>query len=255
MVQDLAGQEAHQRFVVEQSPQAALDRAHTYLEGAGTVATQLAGHVERRPKSLVARHGRVDTHVTASLEAAGTVVEVRRHGEAPLENTRQWLIGAGIGGFLIAWALAVFNRRQEEFLDPLVTVTLFFVGMMALVVVLYFVDRSLERRSQSLILGLEDAVRGDPLLVLRREVDALERSSSVANAILFYFACLLVEFIVFAILWTEGIREAIDQVVTLQVMRTGFLLPVVPALAFGLIYRFAARRIHRDRFALVRTHQ
>ncbi|HLF15923.1 MAG TPA: hypothetical protein VI796_00605, partial [Candidatus Thermoplasmatota archaeon] len=132
-------------------------------------------------------------------------------------------------------------------LEPLVTAVVFFLAILTAVVVLYVVDRSLERRSEGLLTALEDAVRGDPFIVLRREVQELERASSLVNGMLAYCVGLLAEALVFVIL----LRNGIDDATTLAVMRQGFLLPVVPAALFGLVYFFAARGIHRERLRVV----
>jgi len=238
----------HQRFTVEAAPTAVLDRAQTYLEAAGSVSPALRGRLERFGDSLAVHHGRIRTTVSARATGQGARVEVFRVGRAPFEATRKWLYGVGLAGFLIAWALAVYNQRAEAALGPLVTITLFLLGLVALAVVLYVVDNSLERRSRSLVASVEDAVRGDPFLVLRSQIEALERSSSLVGALLFYFASLLAEFLVFVLLFSEGVAEGIDRAVTLGFMRAGFLLPLVPALLFGVGWFMVSRRMHRGRF-------
>jgi hypothetical protein len=244
-----AEDELQQAFTVATTPEEALNRAATYLEGAGTVAAGLRGRIERYGDRLVIHHGRVRTGITTHEVPHGTRVEVRRTGAAPFENTRRWLVAGGLAAFLGAWALAVF--RRDDALPPLPTITLVFLGIVSLVIVLYVVDRSLERRGRGLLLSLEDAMRGDPLLVLQAEIQALERSSAVANALLFYFFALVADFFLFALLWSDGFRDAIDQAVTLRVMRAAFLLPVAPAALFGIVSYTVAHRVHARRMDLV----
>ncbi len=237
-------------FSTRRSPSQVLDAAEAYLHGAGVVATRLIGDVERRGDRVVARHGRVETNVQASATSDGAQVDIHRHGTAPLQNTRRSLYALGLIGTLIAWGLAWFNQRAGN-ISPLVLVAFFFAALLSAVLVLYVVDRSLEVRSQGLVHGLEDAIRGDPLLVLQREVNALERTSAVVNGMLFYCIALIIEFIVFATLLSDGIRDAIDAATTLEVMRWGFGLPIVPAVLFAVAYFFIANGIHRTRMGLV----
>lgn len=236
-----------QAFQVDRDADEVLDAAERYLEGAGSVAASLRGRIERQGDALVIQHGRVRTRIGATPRDGGTHVVVSRHGRAPLEDTRVLLFGVGIAGFVLAWALAWYNEKAAEGLSPLVTIALFFTGLLGAVVGLYIVDRSLERRSRSLMESLEDAMRGDPYVVLEREVAGLDRTAAVADGLLFYCVSLVVEFIIFVILLSEGVRGAIDQAVTLEVMRWGFGLPVLPAALFGAVYYVGTRRAHEAR--------
>lgn len=241
-----------QSFHTERAREDALDAAEVYLDGAGIVANSLKGRLVRSGDDTLAVHyGRITTRITVEKAHEGSRVRVTRKGQAPLEDTRTWLVGLGLGGFVLAWALAWYNARATEALPPLVMITFFFLALIGVVVALYVVDRSLERRSTSLTRSLEDAMRGDPLLVLQREVDGLERSSSIANGILAYCAMLILEFLIFVILLSDGVRQGIDEAVTLEVMRAGFGLPVVPAVLFGLGWFWATNRLHGERMALV----
>lgn len=228
-------------------PDTALDRAQVYLEGAGTVAPSLRGHLERHGDALVVHHGRVETRITARPGDGGTHLLVSRRGKVPLEDTRMLLFGIGIAGFVLAWALAWYNERATAFLSPLTTIVLFFAALIAAAVGLFIVDRSLERRSRSLMASLADAMAGPPLPVLEREVDALERTTAVANGLLFYGGSLIVEFLVFMVLRSDGVRQATDQALTLEVMQWGFGLPIVPAILFGVLYRAGIHRTHQRR--------
>ncbi len=262
---DDQGPEEREQFVVPRPPAEALDAAAAYLEGAGIVATRLIGRVERHDDALMVHHGRVTTRVHADPSdarggaprpgheaAASALITIQRAGQAPLEETRRWLYSLGLLGTLLAWALAVYNRRNPDFLSPLVTIALFFVALLAVVVGLYVVDRSLERRSRSLVASIQDAMAGDPLAVLQREVDALERTSSAVNGLLFYCAAIIVEFLVFATLMSKGIRQAIDEAVTVEVMQWGFGIPIIPALLFAGGFYLAANQLHDKRMDLVR---
>ncbi len=244
-----------QSFQVARLPAEALDAAAAYLEGAGQVAPGLRGRMERLGDRLAVHHGRVRTVVRAfaSEDGAGSRVEVSRRGQAPLEDTRRWLVLLGLGGFLIAWALTVYNERAAEALSPLVTMSVFFLAVVAAISVLFVADRSLERRSVSLMRSLEDAMKGDPVAVLRREVDALERSSALANGLLFYCAALLAEFLVFVIVLSDGVRDGINEAAALDSMRFGFLIPVLPAVAFALVWFVLANRVHGRRLAEMRS--
>lgn len=238
-----------QVFEVPRSPSEALDAAAAYLEGAGRVAPGLEGRMERFGDRIAVHHGSVRTTVRAVPveEHGGSRVEVLRRGRAPLEDTRRWLVLLGLGGFLVAWALTVYNERAAQALPPLVTMAVFFLAVVAAIAVLFVADRSLERRSLSLMRSLEDAMRGDPVAVLRREVDALERSSAMAGGLLFYCAALLVEFLVFVVVLSDGVRQGIDEAAALGSMRFGFLIPVAPALAFGLASFWVLNRLHGRR--------
>lgn len=240
-----------QSYTVARSPHDCLDAAEAYLEGAGTVAPGLKGRMERYGDALAVHHGRIRTTVTARETAEGTRIDAQRSGEAPLEDTRRWVLALGLGGLVVAWALTFYNERAATALSPLVTLTLFFLGVVAILVVLFVADRSLERRSESIVLSLEEAMKGDPLLVLRREIDALERSSALANGLIFYCAALLLEFLIFVIVLSEGVREGIDEAAALEALRFGFLIPVAPALLFAFVNWWVANRTHRERLALV----
>lgn len=237
-----------QVFEVSRSPSEALDAAEAYLDGAGLVAPSLQGGMERFGDRIAVHHGRIKTTVRAVAEGAGSRVEVVRRGQAPLEDTRRWLVVLGLGGFLVAWALTIYNDRTAGLLSPMVTMTVFFLAVVAAIAVLFVADRSLERRSQSLMRSLEDAMRGDPVQVLRREVDALERSGAMANGLLFYCAALLVEFLVFIVVFSDGVRQGIDEAVAVETMRFGFLIPLGPALLFAGIWFVAMNRVHGRRF-------
>lgn len=241
--------EPMQSFMTARGPHAALDAAEVYLEGAGVVATPLQGRLERTGDALVVHYGRITTRIRVEERAKGTAVDVARRGRVPLEDTRSWIFGLGVGGFLLGWGLAWYNSRAQSSLPPMVTMTLFFLGIFGAVLGLYFVDRSLERRSQSLVASLEDAMRGDPFLVLQREVDSLERTSAIANGVLAYCVCLVLEFIAFAIALDVG--TAVDRANSLNVMPASFGLPVVPAVLFGLVWFAVVNRRHRHRLALV----
>ncbi len=238
-----------QSFTTHRGPHEALDAAQVYLEGAGTVAPKLQGQLERAGDALVVHYGRITTRIHAHKHASGTRLDVVRRGRVPLEETRRWLFGLGLGGFFLGWGLAWYNSRAQDALPPLVTMTLFFLAIFGVIVMLYVIDRSLEKRSGSLVRSLKDAMQGDPLLVLQREVDGLERSSAIANAVLAYCVFLIVEFIAFAV--TLGVGTAVDRAVALQVMPASFGLPVVPAAIFGAVYFWLSNRQHRTRFELV----
>ncbi len=247
---DDEGPDWEQTFTVERSPHDALDAAEVYLNGAGIVAGRLQGKLERRGDSIVIHHGRVATEVSANpIQGAPTrtKVAVHRTGRVPLEDTRGWLGFLALAATVLGWGLAAYNRSNPGFLSPMVTISLFFAAILAVIVVLYVVDRSMERRSRSIVLSLEDAIRGDPLLVLRREVDALEKQMAVANGILFYALALVLEFVVFVTLLGNGVSDA----VTLEVMRWGFGIPIVPAVVFAGLYFLASNRLHQERFQLV----
>lgn len=246
---DVPEEDAVQSFRIDRDPHDALDAAEVYLEGAGVVAPPLQGRLERKGDSLAVHYGRVTTHIQARPHGDGSELEVVRRGRGPLEETRRWVFALGIGGFLLGWGLSWYNSRAQQFLPPMVTMTLFFLGILGAIVLLYVIDRSLESRSQSLIGSLQEAMRGDPFLVLKREIDGLERSSAIANGILFYCASLVIEFIAFAI--TLGVGTAVDRTVAADVMPASFGIPVIPAVLFGLIYFAAMNRRHRERFALV----
>ena len=232
-----------QDFWTERPPHQVLDAAEVYLDGAGLVSSGLAGRIEREGDSLFVHHGRMTTRIEATGEGGGAAVRVRRSGKAPLQASRRALYFLGIAGAVVAWSLAYYRNP----LSPLVTAAVFFVAILSTVVVLYYVDRSMERRSDGLMTALEDAVKGDPLWVLRREVVGLERVSSLVNALLFYCAGLVVEFIVFVIL----LQNDVDDAVTLAVMKVGFLYPGPPAALFGLLYWVGSRRVHRERLRVV----
>ncbi len=241
----------HQTFTVERSAHDVLDDAAQYLEGAGVIAPKLRGTLERYGDALAIHHGRIETRITAQEAPGGTRVDVTRHGQAPLEETRRWILGLGLGGFLLAWAVTFYNEAQGGALHPLWTITLFLVGLVATVAVLYVADKSLESRSEGLILSLEDAVRGKPEIVLHREIDALERSSALANGFLFYCGSLLVAFFVYAIVFSDGVRAAIDAEAALTTMRFVFLFPIVPAALFSWAYFAYQNKVHRERMALL----
>ncbi|MGB0653515.1 MAG: hypothetical protein ACPGQL_09980 [Thermoplasmatota archaeon] len=243
---DARGSPWQQSLVVDRSPKEAIDAAQTYLEGAGVIATRLAGRVERDGDRLAVHHGRIRTRIEATAASGrpgASHVQVDRAGAAPLEETRSWLVLLGLVGTVLGWGLAFYNDRNSTFLPPLVTIAVFFAAILAAVTLLYVVDRSLERRSSSLMLSLEDAMRGDPLLVLRREVAALDKQLALVNGLLFYAVALVVEFIVFVALLDNGIDDA----VTLEVMRWGFTLPLVPALLFAGGYYAWSQRLHDRR--------
>lgn len=239
---------ALQSFQVARAPKDALRAAKRYLQAAGDVAPGLKGELIDDQEGLVIHHGRIRTRVNVAKDPQGSAVSVERVGTVPLAETRTWIFIAGIVGFVLAWALAWYNSGGGG-LSPLVTISFFFLGMTALVAVLYVVDRSLEHRGVSLCRSLEDAMRGDPMQVVHREIDALERTSSIANAVLFYCASLIVEFFIYVILLSDGIREGIDEAVALETMRAGFAIPLLPAILFGLGWFWYTNRVHRDRFA------
>ncbi len=247
---DDEGPEWEQTFTVERTPHDALDAAEVYLNGAGIVAGRLRGNLERSGDSLMVHHGRVSTRVSASPvegAAARTRMAVHRTGSVPLEDTRGWLGFMALAATVLGWGLAAYNRNNPGFLSPLVTISLFFAAIFAVIIAVYVVDRSLERRSRGIVMSLEDAIRGDPFLVLRREVDALERQMTLANGILFYALSLALEFVVFTTLLGNGVDDA----VTLEVMRWGFTIPLLPAGAFAGLYYLVANRLHQQRFQLV----
>ncbi len=247
---DDEGPDWEQTFTVERSPHDALDAAEVYLNGAGIVAGGLRGNLERSGDSLIVHHGRVATRVSATpvAGAAGrTRMAVHRTGSVPLEDTRGWLGFMALAATVLGWGLAAYNRRNPEFLSPMVTISLFFAAILAVIIAVYVVDRSMERRSRGLVMSLEDAIRGDPFLVLRREVDALEKQMSLANGLLFYALALAAEFVVFTTLLGYGVDDA----VTLEVMRWGFTLPILPAVLFGGLYFLVVNRLHQQRFQLV----
>lgn len=250
---DAPPDEGVQSFHTQRSPEQALEAAEEYLEGAGILAASLQGRFVRAGDELVVHHGRITTTISARADARGSAVKLVRQGKAPLEETRGWVFGLGLAGFVLAWGLAWYNARANDALSPLVTITLYFLGLVAVIVGLYVFDRSLERRGASLMRSLEDAMQGDPLLVLKREVDGLERSSGIANAVLFYCASIILEFLVFVlILADDGIRAGIDEAVTLDVMKAVAAIPIVPAILFGLVWYFVSGRIHRERFQVLR---
>lgn len=243
-----------QSFQVAKPAVSALADAKTYLSGAGDVAPGLKGSLLEDGDGIVVHHGRVQTRISALDTDDGADVRVERSGTAPLAETRTWVFAAGIIGFVLAWGLAWYNANNGG-LAPLVTISLFFLAMTAVVTVLYVVDRSLETRGASLCRSLQDAMEGNPETILRREIDALERTSSIANGVLFYCASLIVEFLVFVVLLSEGIREGIDEAVTFEVMKAGFGIPLIPAVLFGLGWFYYTNRVHKDRFALRETEQ
>lgn len=241
-----------QSFTVDRDPDTAIEAAATYLHGAGAISPSLQGRMERFGTSLAVHHGRIRTSINATATSAATRVEVRRSGQAPLEETRRWLYAIGLGGFLIAVALTWYNEQAAEALPPLATVAVFFLAVVLVLAVLFVADRSLERRSESIIMSIEDAIKGDPMQVLQREVDALERSSSLANGLIFYCGALLLEFLVFIIVLSDGIREGINEAAALQTLRFGLLIPIAPALLFAGLYFVWVNRVHDDRFGQLR---
>ena len=243
----LPGRSLRQAFTVARSPKDVLDAAQTYLDGAGTVSPRLRGRMERFGDALAIHHGRIETRITTSEAPGGTRVEVLRRGQKPLEDTRKWLLLLGLGGFLLAWAVTFYNETQGGALHPLLTIGLFLAALVATASVLYVADRSLERRSEGLVLALQDAVQGDPVTVLRQETRDLERSSATANGLLFYCAGLVISFVIYAILWSPEVVRDIDQAAALTTMRFVFLFPLLPALAFAGIYLTTQRRAHRRR--------
>lgn len=236
-----------QSFVVPRTVQQALDDAETYLVGAGKISPPLAGRLERVGTQLAVHHGRIRTTVTASATPSATHVDLTRVGQAPLEDTRKVILSLGLGGFLLALGLSLYNDRASAGLPPLVTLAVFFVGVVLVLGVLFVADRSLERRSESLVRSLEDAMQGAPLDVLRREIHALERSTALANGLIFYCAALIVEFLIFIIVLSDGIRDGINEVAALDAMRYGLLIPILPALLFAGAYFFWANRVHGAR--------
>lgn len=225
-----------QSFHVAKNAHDALDDAQVYLEGAGIVAPRLHGQVERQADSLVMHHGRIETKIQVEASGDDTKVTVTRTGQAPLEETRRWFYGAGLGGFMIAWLLAVYNENASQAFNPLLTILVFFIGIFSMMVVLYVADRSMERRSEGLVLSLEDAMAGNAMQVLRREMQALNRVGSIVNGGLGYFALLMVAYLLHVILLSPGVREGIDSALTIEVMRYTFTLPIIPALLFGGMY-------------------
>lgn len=238
-----------QVFSTPRTPHAALDAAQVYLEGAGLVSPPLQGRLERKGDALVVHYGRVKTRIQAKATKSGANLEVARHGRGPLEETRRWIFGLGVAGFLLGWGLAWYNSRAQSALPPMVTMTLFFLGIFAAITVLYVIDRSLESRSQSLVGSLRDAMQADPFLVLQREIDGLERSSAIANGVLAYCVSLIIEFIAFAI--TLGVGTTIDKAVAADLMPASFGLPILPAVAFGIVWFVVSNRRHQNRLALV----
>lgn len=254
-VQDAVPEESlHQVFTVDTAPKKVLDQATRYLEAAGTVSPALEGRIDRFGDSLAVHHGRIETRINVVAAEQGSKVEVHRHGQAPLEDTRSWLLLLGLGGFIVAWFLTFYNESRGG-LHPLVTMMLFLGGFVVSATVLFVADRSLERRSERLVLSLQDAVQGDPLLVLQREMDALERSSALANGLLFYVAGLLASFIIYAILFSPDVVTSIDEAVAFQTMRFVFLFPIVPSLIFAGIYFGAQNNLHAKRMATVTARQ
>lgn len=241
-----------QSFTVDRDPEAAIAAAQAYLEGVGTISPSLQGRMERFGTKLAVHHGRIRTTISATETSAATRIEVRRSGQAPLEETRRWLYAVGLGGFLVAVGLTLYNEKAASALPPLATMALFFLAVVLVLAVLFVADRSLERRSESIVMSIEDAIKGDPVAVLHREIDALERSSSLANGLIFYCGALLLEFLVFVIVLSDGIRQAIDEVAALNTLRFGLLIPIAPALVFAGINFVWANRIHNDRFAHIR---
>lgn len=245
MVLDATPEESlHQVFSVPKAPDVCLNAAAAYLEGAGRVTPKLAGRLERFGDSLAVHHGRIVTRVQTEANQTGTRVEITRRGQRPLENTRRWLLLLGLGGFLLAWGLTFFQESRTTGLSPVLTMMLFLGALVATVAVLFVADRSLERRSEGLVLALEDAMKGDPHAVLRREIDLLERGTALGSGFLFYCAGLVASFIIYAILWSPEIVRDIDQAVALTTMRFVFLFPIVPALLFALGHFLWQNRVH-----------
>jgi hypothetical protein len=242
----------HQAFTSRHDAKTVLDRAASYLDGIGFVAPPLRGRMERFGDALAIHHGRIETRITTRPAAigAGTRVEIHRHGRPPLADTRRSLLAMGLGGFLLAWLLTFYNERQGGVLHPLVMITLYLLGLVATVAVLYVADRSLERRSATLVLAVEDAVEGDPTLVLRREMDGLDWSGSLANGFLFYCAGLVASFIAYAIVFSPDVVRDIDRAVAVATMRFAFLFPILPALLFTAIYYRMVNRRHHERIDL-----
>ncbi len=237
-----------QSFTVSRDPEAAIKAAETYLHGAGTISPSLQGRMERFGTKLAVHHGRIRTSINATETSAATRIDVRRTGQAPLEETRRWLYAVGLGGFLVALGLTLYNERAASALPPMATIAVFFLAVVLVLAVLFVADRSLERRSESIVMSIEDAIRGDPVEVLHREIDALERSSSLANGLIFYCGALLLEFLVFVIVLSDGIRQAINEVAALNTLRFGLLIPIAPALVFAGVYFVWANRVHDERF-------
>ncbi len=251
LVDDVVDSEYDQSFVVPLTADEALDRAEEYLDGAGRVTPAFQGRMDRFGKSIAVHHGRIETRITAKETSASTRIDVHRVGQAPLEDTRKWLYAVGLGGFLIAIGLTMYNERATNALPPLLTVAIFLLAVVLVLAVLFVADRSLERRSESLLLSLEDAMRGDPIGVLRREIDALERSSSLANGLIFYCASLILEFLIFVIVLSDGVRDGINEAAALDALRFGLLIPIAPALLFAGVLFVLSNRRHEARFARI----
>jgi hypothetical protein len=243
---DAASDAESQSFHLDVSSEDALAAASKYLTAAGQVAPGLQGDLQVKSDHLVIHYGRVRTRIATEDAPGGCNVTIERDGAPPLEGTRTWVFVSGIIGFVMAWALAWYNSGGGG-LSAFVTISLFFLGMTALVSVLYLVDRSLEQRGVSLCRSLEDGMRGDPNTIVRREIDALERTSSMANGVLFYCASLIIEFFAFIIVWSDGVRDGINEAVTLDVMKAGFAMPIAPAILFGFAWFWYVNRVHRER--------
>lgn len=238
----------HQVFTVQRAPGDALDDATTYLDGVGFVAPALRGRVERFGDHLAVHHGRIETRIRVEATPNGAKVEVTRKGQAPLEDTRRWMLVLGLGGFLLAWGVTFFNERGGG-LHPMMVVGLFLVGLVLTVAVLFVADRSLERRSEAIVLAVEEAMRGQPRDVLAVQVQDFDRSTSLANGFLFYCAGLVVAFFAYAIVFSDGVRAAIDVDAALTTMQFVFLFPLLPALIFAAIHYQVQRRGHMARLA------
>ncbi len=255
MDDDTFDPEMGQSFMVDRAPDDAIDAAEAYLQGAGHVTPAWQGRMERLGGSLAVHHGRIRTTITAQPTSAATRVHVTREGQAPLEDTRQWLYALGLGGFLMALGLTWYNDRAANALPPLFTIAIFLVAVVLVLAVLFVADRSLERRSESIVMSIEDAMKGDPLSTLQREIDALEKSSSLANGLVFYCAVLIVEFLIFVIVMSDGIREGINEAAALDALRFGLLIPIAPALLFAGAYFLWTNKQHADRFRTLVLHQ
>ncbi|MGB1586976.1 MAG: hypothetical protein ACPHID_08050 [Thermoplasmatota archaeon] len=238
----------HQVFSLPRPAGDALDDATTYLQGVGFVAPKLRGRVERFGDSLAVHHGRIETRIRVESEGDASRVEVTRKGQAPLEDTRRWMLVLGLGGFLLAWGVTFFNERGAG-LHPMLVIGLFLVGLVLTVAVLFVADRSMERRSEAIVLALEDAMHGNPREVLDVQILEFDRSTSLANGFIFYCAGLVVAFFAYAVVFSDGIRAAIDVDAALTTMQFVFLFPILPALAFAGIYYLFQRRGHQARLA------
>lgn len=238
---------ARQQFVVASDLETTSRRLSRYFHAAGAVNRSLRGTFEEVEPDVFLHDGRICTTATLTEQPDGTQVTLHRKGRPLFETTKGIIALLAITGFSLAWLLSWYNSRAEDALSPLITGVLFFMGLVAMVVIVYIVDRLLAYQSRRLIRGLEEALQGDWRVVLRREIRSLDRVAAFANALLAYAIALILLAVAFTIVWSPGVRDQIDGEVALDVMRTVFALALAPAIITGAVAFLFGRMRHAER--------